>query len=180
MQLTYLIRVVRSALVLGFFGANGCTKAQGGGTFDPLSLPNAPVICQSVPPKPFDSAQVVLVFNDSNEPVYQRQIRATYKISGDPVSLIITALEKRDSVTSIAHMVFLKLTPGAKKGVRSALKNDSTAAPLIFPDSSIALDPGLPKGFVPLTESERSRADSLARWLWDHRCPGVYHPATKT
>src|SRR5260221_357166 len=94
---SFLVRAVSSAVFLAVVAGSACTKAQGGGTFDPLSLLNPPVICQSVPPKPFDSADVVLVFNDGDERVYERQIRAGYKISGEPVSLIIMAKEKRDS-----------------------------------------------------------------------------------
>lgn len=161
------------ALTLSAVWAVACSKAGGVETFDPLSKPMTPVVCRSIPPIPGQPEEVVLHFLDGQQREYAREIRAAYHTSGQPTSILIMASEQKDSAKSVAHFIGVNFGPNGRSG--RAILDGSTAKPLLVPDSSSRIDSSWPTGLVPLTDVERLRVDSLSKWLWDHRCPGVFH-----
>lgn len=153
----------------------GCARARVENAFNPLAIPKPPLICRSVPPLPGDSAQIAIEFRDEDSVAYERQMRASYKTSGEPVLLTIMAIENKTATDYTEHGVVVKFTPGGNAG-RFKIENDSAAASLLganFPSASPA---SWPDWLVPLNAGERAQAESLARWLWDHRCPSAFKP----
>ena len=148
-------------LSVGVLACAHPARSQSDTSFDSLQLPGSPMVCREVTLTSVDSAAVGLEVWDAHGPV-ERRIYFAYDSVGAPVYATTSSTAAFGEGDGWAELSVIRFTP-VPRGTR-ARKVFSTAAAV---DSTRGVA-GTP--VVAMTAEELSRGQTLAAWLWAHRC----------
>ena len=108
-----------------------------------------------------DSGRIVVKLVEAADPETPRDLTAAFDSSGAPLALALFVPAKiaGGRVQTQAYGARFGATSGGRHAVLIEPARGDTTPPTAPPD------PG-----QPMTDSEMTRARTLATWVWDHRC----------